>query len=148
MNEVTKLNQARNGVHLTSASAISSSNRTFGLFFASFFAILTALNYRSSSRLNLPILALSVLFAITGLMIPKFLSPLNQAWTKFGLAIHRVVSPITMLIIYYGGITPIGLMMRLAKKSSITKNFDKTARTYWVDRVSRGPSPETMKYPF
>lgn len=43
---------------------------------------------------------------------------------------------------------PTGLVLRILGKDPLTKSFDKTANSYWINRNPPGPSPETMKNQF
>ena len=50
---------------------------------------------------------------ITALGHPPALRPLNAAWTALGAALHRVVSPLVMGLLFFAVVLPIGLLMRL-----------------------------------
>ena len=50
---------------------------------------------------------------------------------KFGLFLGNIISPIVMGIIYFGVVTPTGLMMKLFRKD-ILKLKKNNSETYWV----------------
>ena len=79
---------------------------------------------------------------------PMVLAPLNRAWFRFGLLLHKVMSPLVMGILFFVVIMPIGLFMRLGGKDIINQKLDRQKATYWVDRDPLGPAPETMKKQF
>ena len=45
-----------------------------------------------------------------------------------------VVSHVVMVLVYYGVVTPIGLVMRLLGHDPMHRGFDRDAATYWVER--------------
>jgi hypothetical protein len=79
-----------------------SSERSFGLVFAGFFALLAALNlYHGGTRWHIW-LPLAALFAVLAYAAPRVLTPLNRLWAKFGHFLHTVISPLLLAILYYG----------------------------------------------
>lgn len=121
-----------------------SSNRSFGLVIAGALAIfgLWDLVFGGGTvRWWLVVPALA--FLCTALAVPRLLSPLNRLWTRLGLLMHRVVNPVVMALMYYGVVTPVGLIMRARGKDLLKLRPDPAAPTYWVMRDnpgSRGPS--------
>jgi hypothetical protein len=126
----------------------TSSNRSFGLVFAAFFALLVALGvWHGSSRW--PIwLGLAVLALVLALAAPRLLTPFNWAWTKFGLLLHRIVSPIFLTLLFYGCIAPVGFLMRLSGKDPLRLNYEPAADSYWIVRTPPGPTSGSFKQQF
>ncbi len=129
-------------------AAKPSSDRSFGLVFAGFFAVAAALGFwRGSGRW--PIwLGLCCLSLVLALVAPHVLAPLNRVWAKFGLLLHRIVSPVILTALFYGCIAPIGFLMRLCGKDPLRRRYEPDAETYWIERVPPGPSPETFRDQF
>lgn len=127
---------------------VGSSDRSFGLTFAVFFAILTGLSFwRGTGRW--PYWAgAAITAALVALVFPKLLSPLNKAWTQLGLLMFKVVSPIVMGVLFVSTIVPIGLFRRAMGYDSLRLRFDSEAPTYWIPRDPPGPAPESMKNQF
>src|ERR1700720_1837690 len=89
-----------------------SSERSFGLVFACCFLFLGALSlWRARTGWQLWF-SLAALFALLAYAAPGLLAPLNRLWTKFGRLLHAGVSPLVLGILFYGCITPIGLLVR------------------------------------
>ena len=121
-----------------------SSNRNFGLVFAAFFALLTVLGlWRGTERWPLW-LTLAVAALVSALAAPRLLTPFNWLWTKFGLLLHLVVSPIFLTILFYGCIMPIGFLMRLSGKDPMHRRFEPAADSYWIKRTPPGPSADSF----
>jgi hypothetical protein len=126
----------------------TSSDRNFGLVFAAFFALLTILGlWRGTTRW--PIwLALAVLSLVLAFAAPRLLAPLNWVWTKFGLLLHHIVSPLFLVILFYGCVVPVGFLMRLSGKDPLRLKYEPSAENYWIRRVPPGPAPESFRNQF
>ena len=79
-------------------------------------------------------LALSIIFFILGILNSKLLTPLNKLWSKFGIFLGVIVSPIIMGIVYFLVVTPIGLFMRFSGKDLLKMSKVKNKSTYWIKR--------------
>jgi hypothetical protein len=126
----------------------TSSNRSFGLAFAAFFALLATLRFWHGTA-HWPIwLGLACAFLLLAFAVPRLLAPLNWLWTKFGLLLHRIVSPIFLTVLFYGCIVPIGFLMRLSANDRLRLKYEPAAESYWIIRAPAGPSPESFKNQF
>jgi Saxitoxin biosynthesis operon protein SxtJ len=125
-----------------------SSDRSFGLVFAGFCVLISALSIYNHGQ-RWPIWSgLAVLLAVVALTIPRVLAPLNRLWLKFGLLLHMVISPIILGLIFYACILPIGLLMRFFGKAPLRLHFEPEATSYWIHRKPPGPQPESFKNQF
>ena len=125
-----------------------SSNRSFGLVFATVFASVGLLPLFFGGSIRSWALIVAGAFALAACAFPKVMAPLNVLWTKVGLLLHRVVSPIVLGIMFFLVFTPIGLLMRLLGNDPLRLGFDKNARSYWIERTPPGPPPESLKDQF
>ena len=121
-----------------------SSNRSFGLVFCAVFLVIGIVPWLFGGQLRIWSLAVSAVFLVIALALPRVLEPLNKAWLRLGLVLHRIVSPIVLGIMFFGVITPIGLLMRVLGKDQLRLRFDGDARTYWIERRPPGPKPESL----
>ena len=118
------------------------SDRSFGLTFAAVFAIVAAwLLYRGSSNWW-PWIAISASFGAIALTFARLLRPLNVAWMWFGGLLNRVVSPIVLGIIFFGMFMPVALLFRLRGRDVLSRKFDPSIPTYWLQRTPPGPDAE------
>ena len=90
----------------------------------------------------------AALFAVLALTRPAVLRPLNRLWTQLGLLMHRVVNPIVLGVMFFGVITPTGLIARLFGKDLLRMKLDRAATSYWVVRDPPGPEGSTMRNQF
>ena len=125
-----------------------SSDRTFGLVFAGFFAIIAAWPLIASGAPRWWAAGTAAAFALVALAAPRVLAPLNRWWMKLGLLLGRIVSPIALGILFYGVFTPIGGLMRLAGKDPLKLRRDPQAASYWTVRQPPGPRRDSMNQQF
>lgn len=126
----------------------TSSDRGFGLVFAAVCAIIAAFGlYYQTSHWPYWITA-AALFLTAALVRPQILGPLNGLWTKLGLLLFAVVSPVVLAIVFYLWIWPIGLIIRICGKDLLRLQYEPDASTYWIDRDQTRPNSTTMKNQF
>ena len=63
----------------------------------------------------------------------KILTPLNKAWIRFGLLLGNIISPMVMAIIFFGVVTPTGVVLKLFKKD-ILKLKKNNNSSYWINK--------------
>ena len=120
-----------------------SSNRAFGLVMSAAFAIGGLVPLVRGHAPRWWCLGVAVAFLLAALVWPAVLAPLNRLWLAFGLLLHRIVSPVVMGLVFYGVVTPIGLLMRLAGKDLLRLRLDRPGPSYWIERQPpvRLPTP-------
>lgn len=126
----------------------TSSDRSFGIVFAVFFAIVALLPLLNAHPLRMWALFVSVLFLVPALLLPQSLAPLNKLWAKFGALLHCVVSPIALGVLFFLVVTPTGLLMRLLGNDPLRLRLDRSAKSYWIKRAPPGPDAESLKNQF
>jgi hypothetical protein len=124
------------------------SNRSFGLVMAAALSVVALINGWHGGRVWPWTAGVALLFLVAALLYPAALNPLNHAWLKFGLLLHKVVNPIVMSLVFYGTVLPTGLIMRALGKDLLRLKIQPDADSYWIIRRPPGPAPETMKDQF
>lgn len=122
----------------------TSSNRSFGLVFSAVFALLGAASWYKSGAWWPVHGIVAAAFLLLAIIRPAALAGPNRLWTKLGLLLSRVVSPIVMGIIFFVIFMPIGIILRWRGKDLLRMKFDKAASTYWIVREPPGPAPDSM----
>ena len=125
-----------------------SSDRGFGIVLSIFLALVGLSPLRAHHPVRWWALALSSLFLVVAVFQPVSLRPLNRVWTKLGLLMGRVVSPVITALLFYLVVTPTGFLFRLLGKDPLRLTLDAGVRSYWIERRPPGPSPETMSNQF
>lgn len=124
--------------------AKGSTNRTLGFVFAAVFLIVATWPLLFGGGPRWWSVALAAAFAVVAVVVPDALAPLNRAWTRFGLLLHKIISPIVLGFLYYVVVTPLGLLMRLLGKDPLRLRWEPQSSTYWIERRPPGPQPETL----
>lgn len=91
---------------------------------------------------------ISAVFGLLGLVWPSVLAPLNKLWFKFGLLLHKIMTPLIMGLMFYGLITPVGLLMRMTGKDPMRLKSKPETTSYWIDREPVAADGNHMKNQF
>jgi predicted membrane metal-binding protein len=125
-----------------------SSDRSFGFVFAAVFALIALWPLMSRAGIRWWPAILAVLFLLLALFLPAVLAPLNTVWTRLGVLLGKIVSPIALGVVFFLVITPLGLLMRLAGKDPLRLKFARTDASYWIRREPPGPKPDSLTNQF
>jgi hypothetical protein len=125
------------------------SERGFGIVMAVAFLIFAGLSAWAGHPSRAGILAaIAAGFALLAYTAPAVLAPLNRLWFRFGLLLHKIMSPLILGLLFFTVITPIGLLMRLFGKRPLPLGLDREAATYWTPRAVPAPAPGSMRKQF
>ena len=90
------------------------------------------------------LVAVGTLLGSLGLANPAAIRWLYVGWMTAVWPIGWVVSHVLLAAIFWGVITPIGLLLRLTGRDPMCKDFDRSAHSYWI---ARPPEPsDTRRY--
>ncbi len=109
------------------------SNRSFGIIFFIVFLTIALWPLLASDNIRLWSLCISVIFFFLGIFNSKLLTPINKLWIKFGLLLGQIVSPVVMAIIFFGIVTPTGLILRIFGKDILKLNKN-NSNSYWENK--------------
>lgn len=93
-------------------------------------------------------LAISAVFAGIAFTVPSLLRPLNHVWFRFGLVLHRIVSSLILVMLFFVTVTPIAFIYRLLGKDPLRLRWEPDSSTYWIVREPPGPPRDTMTKQF
>jgi saxitoxin biosynthesis operon SxtJ-like protein len=77
---------------------------------------------------------------------PWTLAPAHRAWTALGNALGWVNTRIVLGLIFFGVVTPTGLVLRIAGRDPMRRTFDSDAMTYRVPRKTRPGTHMTRQF--
>ena len=85
-----------------------------------------------------------------GLIRPRWLAPLFTLWMIAVFPIAWLVSHVLLAIIYYGLITPLGLLFRLLGRDVLDRRWpasqdNSSEDSYWRDKPSAGNSTHYLR---
>src|SRR5437764_5704803 len=72
------------------------SDRSFGLVMAAGFAVIASLSMWREGRAWPALSTIATVFLVAALLVPAALNPLNRAWTKLGILLHKLLNPVVM----------------------------------------------------
>ncbi len=81
--------------------------------------------------------ALLVAFLLRSIWVRFF-----RLWMKLALAISWVMTRVLLTVLYYGFITPYGLVSRLFRKDPLDLSWKRRSQSYWIDKPEQPGGPE------
>ena len=126
----------------------SSTNRSFGLTFFAVFLLISILPLLHHSHPRYWLLNAAAGILVVSLIRPSWLTIPNKYWTKLGLLLGKVMTPLVLGIMFYVLLTPMALIIRMCGKDLLSMKLSKKISSYWVNRTPPGPEPESLKNQF
>ncbi|HLG99453.1 MAG TPA: SxtJ family membrane protein [Bryobacteraceae bacterium] len=126
------------------AEVRGSSDRAFGFVIAAFFLLVALAPLRYHAPARWWALALAVALLATASLRPSLLHQPNQLWTKLGLLLGRVMTPVVTALLFFLIVTPVALLLRALGKDPLRRVPDAGAKSYWIERQPAGPPPDSM----
>ena len=121
------------------------SNRSFGVVFFIVFFLISIYPLFNNGSVYYWSLFLSLAFLILGLLNSKLLTPFNKIWFKFGIFLGGIIAPITMGVVFFFVVTPVGFIMRILGKDLLNIKYNSKKDSYWI---KRDKPIDTMKRQF
>jgi hypothetical protein len=127
------------------SNIILPSNKKFGFFF-SFVFFISALYFffLNSSHIGYIFLIFSISFVVITLFNASLLQPLNKLWMGFGLILGNIISPIVLLIIFFGIFTPYSIIMKMVGRDELRLKKNKN-NSHWIVRSQTLPQTNFKK---
>jgi Saxitoxin biosynthesis operon protein SxtJ len=127
---------------------VMGSNRSFGLVFAGFFALVALLPMVHGGSVRWWAVGLAAVFAAVAFFAPRLLQPFNWLWFKLGLLLHHVVNPLIMAAMFYGAMLPMAVLLRWLGKDLLRLKREPDSASYWIPREPPAPTPGSMSKQF
>lgn len=89
---------------------------------------------------------LSAFLILTGLIVPKALSPVFRVWMKFGHIMNRVNTTIILTVVFFVVFTPVALLMKIIGRDVLYREFEPETESYRI--ISEKTKPKKMERPF
>ena len=121
--------------HQVPARLSPAEGRKFGVQVGLAFLVLAAFVWWRGKTGAAPWLGgLGAVLVAAGLIVPGWLGPVYRAWMGLALVLSKVTTPIFMGIVFFGVVTPIGLLMRAFGKQPLRHEGE--GGGHWVQRPS------------
>lgn len=122
--------------------------REFGFVMAAFFGIIGVVAMFRGRAHFVHLLSVAMAFGILALTLPRVLLPLQKAWMALSIVIGFFMSRLIMVILFYGVLTPIGVVMRVFGKDVLDEKIDKNKASYWHIRPKEAKAKESYENQF
>jgi ABC-type uncharacterized transport system permease subunit len=108
----------------------------FGIVLLLFFVVIGGVIGRAlgSDAARKSVWAAGAVLALVYYAVPGLRQPMFVGWMYAAYPIGFVVSHVLLGLVYFGVVTPIGLLMRAMGHDPMTRHLDRSAKTYWVER--------------
>lgn len=113
--------------------------RKFGLTMCVAFAVLAAILFLRDRSLWWIPAGLSGAFLLPALIFPRALSPVEKGWMAFAAVLGFVMTRVLLTLVFFLGVLPTGLILRLVGRDPIPKRPDPSRGSYWIDVTEDGP---------
>ena len=108
--------------------------KKFGYIFTGIFTLVSVmaakLNWQTALYFPVP----ALFFLIATLWATKLLKPLYWGWMKVAFVLNWIMTRIILGILYYGIVSPIGIVIRIFGNDPIRKKNNGSASSYWIDK--------------
>ena len=75
---------------------------------------------------------LSGILLLAALLVPGRLGPVERAWMALAHILSRVTTPVVMAVLYFGLMTPIGVLRRVFSRNPVVQR--EAEGGYWKQR--------------
>ena len=124
-----------------------SSNRAFGWVFTTAFVVIGFWPLVSGRPVRVWSLIVAATLIVVTLSAPALLTLPNRLWAKLGMVLNRIASPVVLAFLFYGVVTPMGVLMRALGKDTLRLRRSGAA-SYWIEREPPGPKPDSLSNQF
>jgi hypothetical protein len=90
-------------------------------------------------------LAVGAFSAAASVIRPSFNRPLFVGLSIVTYPIGFVVSTVVLMVLFYGVVTPIGLLLRMCGHDPLTRAIDRRARSYWSPAPPARPNQDYFR---
>jgi hypothetical protein len=121
--------------------------RRFGLTVGgAFLAFATIAWWRDHPTMTMVLGALGAALALSGLVVPTHLGPVERAWMALAHRISRITTPIVMGVMYLLVITPVGALRRAFGGNPL--EHVEQERSFWRPRPAGARRSASMRRQF
>jgi hypothetical protein len=89
---------------------------------------------------------IGIALVVLGVAVPGALYPVFRAWMGLAMALSKVTTPILLAVLYFGVLTPIGIVRRAMGKGRLSSAA--AGDTFWVTRKGERQRREHMERQF
>ena len=91
-------------------------------------------------------LAIAVALGVPALVLPRSLTHVHRVWMAVGETLGWINTRILLSVVFYGIVTPMGIIMRRLGRDPMHRRFDPGAATYRVLKPGRPGTHMTRQF--
>ena len=91
-------------------------------------------------------LAIAVALVIPAVVLPRSLTRVHRVWMAVGETLGWINTSILLSVVFYGIVTPMGIIMRCLGRDPMHRRFDPSAATYRVLKPVRPGAHMTRQF--
>ena len=115
--------------------------RKFGIAMGSAFAAISVLIFIRQKQAPLVTAGISAAFFVFSALLPAILKPVYIFWLKLAFVLGWINTRIILSLVFYGMVTPIGLLLRLCGIDLLDRRLDKDRQSYWKEKERNAENP-------
>jgi len=85
-----------------------------------------------AGRAHLWLYGVAVVLFFWGMFSPYTLRPVYVGWMYFTRVVEFLLTTLVLGLVFYIGVTGVGLLMRLLGKNPLDRKLDRSALSYWI----------------
>tara|TARA_B100001765_G_C19448875_1_gene313654 strand:+ start:215 stop:601 length:387 start_codon:yes stop_codon:yes gene_type:complete len=120
------------------------SNKSFGIIFSILFTIINIYIYYKIGKIITFFVGFTALIVIITFLKPSIFRPYNILWSKFGILLGYVMSPLIMFVLFILLFVPMGILLKIIRKDLLKLQIKET-KTFWEKTKDKDTD---MKYQF
>lgn len=124
------------------------SDKKFGYMFAAIFGLLGIYSIWKGLGFEIYAATVCVVLLFVASVFPFLLHPFNALWFRLGNLLHKLISPVVMLLLFVSVIVPVALTMKLLRRDPLNRRIDPARHSYWERRPVWDVTVERMKQQF
>jgi hypothetical protein len=111
--------------------------RNFGIIVGIGFAVIGGLFLWRDKSIYLYFFCISFPLLLLGFVAPKILKPVQKAWMTLAIVLGWIVTNIILFILFFLGVTIIGLLAKLFRKKFLDLKFNMDVESYWIPKEEK-----------
>jgi hypothetical protein len=102
--------------------------------------------YRGSATAATVLATIAGLFLLSGLAVPTALAPVHRLWMAFAHVLGRVNTRVILGLFFFLILSPVSLVMKLARRDLLLRRFHRGHATYWQKRGAMKAAKDSYEH--
>ena len=108
--------------------------RNFGFLISLILFLICFYPMLKGFSINIFLLIMAITTSIISVFSPNLMKKPAHLWREFGKILHKIISPIIMLLVYITSIVLVAFLMKIFRRDGLEKKINKNKKSYWIKR--------------